>query len=66
MKFNLKKKNLKQLNRNVNDLEKLQTPQVAGGQPPTGIICYNMSRDGHNSCYCFRYAEPSGSFNAYL
>ena len=31
MKFNLKKQNLKQLNRNVNDLEKQQIPQVAGG-----------------------------------
>jgi hypothetical protein len=58
MKFNLKKKNLKQLNRNVNDLEKQQTPQVAGGVLtdfaclPTGHICHRLSKDGHNSCLC--------------
>ncbi|WP_404389681.1 hypothetical protein [Pseudoalteromonas phenolica] len=52
MKLDLKKKRLKQLNNKVESLDKQQTPQVAGGQPPTGIICYHMSRDGHNSCFC--------------
>ncbi|WP_404389683.1 hypothetical protein [Pseudoalteromonas phenolica] len=58
MKFNLKKKNLKQLNRNVNDLEKQQTPHVAGGAMtdfaclPTGHICNRLSADDHKTCLC--------------